>query len=588
MASTTALLTGLSGMNANARRLDVIGNNIANVNTTAFKSNRALFSPTFSRTLSSGSGPSGVSGGTSPTQIGLGVSVAGTQRNFASGGISATGQASDLAIEGNGFFIVKRADQAFYSRNGSFQLNATRELISSSGDRVQGYGVDDNFNIIEGNLTGITIPIGSLTIAGATQNVNLSGNLNAGGTVPTSSSDLSVNELFQTTAAVALVPGDFLDTLEDPLNPASTLFPGVGDSVFRLTGVKKGGKTLPDAELLVTPGATTVQNLLDFINGALGIVPGLPNPDTSALAPFNVTGANIGVLGEVVIISNSGEANAISIDQTNIKLFDPAGTAIQNPFTFTENAAADGESIRTTFAVFDSLGSTLDVDLTMTLEDTNSTGTTWRYYVESADNITVAPPLPSPRNVATGLVSFDNFGRLTTGSPATIQIGRFDTGAIDPLSIEVAFSSAGNKVTALTNANTAQDSTLAAVFQDGTPLGTLTNFSVGGDGVISGGFSNGLARTIGRVAIATFSKPEGLFDVGNDLFAVGPNSGSPLITTPGQFGAGKVIGGALEQSNVDLGQEFIELVLTSTGYSASSRVISTADQLLQQLIALGR
>lgn len=586
MASTTALLTGLSGMNANARRLDVIGNNIANVNTTAFKSNRTLFSPTFSRTLSSGSGPSGVSGGTSPTQIGLGVSIAGTQRNFASGGISATGQASDLAIEGNGFFIVKRSDQSFYSRNGSFQLNATRELISASGDRVQGYGVDDNFNIVEGNLTGMTIPIGSLTIAGATQNVNLAGNLNAGGSIPTSASDVSFDQIFQDTLGVALTGADFLDTLEDPGNPTNPLFPT--QSTFRLTGVKKGGKALPDSDLTIVPGTTTVQNLLDFINESLGIVPGLPNPDTAAAPPFDFTGASIDASGQIAIISNTGADNAITLDQTNIRLFDAVGATIVNPFTFTENATANGESVRTTFAVFDSLGTALDVDLTLALEAKGSTGTTWRYYVESEDNLVPGPPIMPVRSIATGTISFDNFGRLSTTAPATVQIGRAGTGAVDPLGVDLFFTSAGNKVTSLTNSNTAQDSTLAAVFQDGTPLGTLTNFSVGGDGVITGGFSNGLARTIGRVAIATFSKPEGLFDVGNDLFAVGPNSGTPLITTPGQFGAGKVIGGALEQSNVDLGQEFIELVLTSTGYSASSRVISTADQLLQQLIALGR
>src|SRR5436189_4281044 len=106
MASTTALFTGLSGLNANARRLDVIGNNIANVNTTAFKSNRMSFSPTFSRNFSLGTAPSATSGGTNPGQIGLGVSIAGTQRNFTNGAISATGVATDVAIEGDGFFIV--------------------------------------------------------------------------------------------------------------------------------------------------------------------------------------------------------------------------------------------------------------------------------------------------------------------------------------------------------------------------------------------------------------------------------------------------------------------------------------------------
>ena len=116
----------------------------------------------------------------------------------------------------------------------------------------------------------------------------------------------------------------------------------------------------------------------------------------------------------------------------------------------------------------------------------------------------------------------------------------------------------------------------------------LTSFSVGADGVITGGFSNNRTRSLGQVVIATFNNDAGLVDRANNLFQIGPNSGSALITPPGNFGTGQIVGGALELSNVDLGQEFIEMITTSTGYSASSRVISTADQLIQQLLVLGR
>ena len=112
MASTTALFTGLSGLISNSRRLDVIGNNIANVNTTAYKSNRMTFSPTFSRNFSLGTAPSDATGGTNPGQVGLGVSVSGTQRNFNNGAIGVTGVATDLAIEGDGFFIVNQAGRS--------------------------------------------------------------------------------------------------------------------------------------------------------------------------------------------------------------------------------------------------------------------------------------------------------------------------------------------------------------------------------------------------------------------------------------------------------------------------------------------
>ena len=129
---------------------------------------------------------------------------------------------------------------------------------------------------------------------------------------------------------------------------------------------------------------------------------------------------------------------------------------------------------------------------------------------------------------------------------------------------------------------------LAAVFQDGSGIGTLANFSIGEDGLITGLFTNGLTRTVGQVAMATFANPEGLVDVGNNMFRVGPNSGEAIITEAFQFGTGRMLSGALELSNVDLSQEFINMILASTGYSAASRVISTTDELLDQLLILGR
>ena len=126
------------------------------------------------------------------------------------------------------------------------------------------------------------------------------------------------------------------------------------------------------------------------------------------------------------------------------------------------------------------------------------------------------------------------------------------------------------------------------MFQDGSPIGTLTNFSIGETGLITGAFTNGLTRSIGQVAVGKFSNPAGLVDVGNNIFSIGPNSGDPIVTSPLDFGTGRLIGGALELSNVDLSREFIDMIVTSTGYSASSRVIQTTDELIDQLLVLGR
>ncbi|TVQ62798.1 MAG: flagellar hook-basal body complex protein [Phycisphaerales bacterium] len=577
MASTSALLTGLSGLIANSRKLDVIGNNIANANTTAYKSNRMLFAPTFSRTLSSGTGPSGALGGTNPSQVGLGVSIAGTQRNFSNGAIAATGVSTDLAIEGSGFFVVNRSGQDFFTRAGAFQLNAQRDLVTIDGARVQGFGVDDNFNIVSGTRTNLNIPLGSLTIAEATRAVDFAGNLNAAGDLPTQGANVGIDQPFETTGGAPLTGASLLTTLANPDAPATTLFDaGMVPYTWTLSGAQKGEKTMP-ARTLEIDAATTVDDLLNFINNTLGIQAGLTNPDGS------ITGAQIDAMGVVSIVGNIGEANDLAIDNTDIVLRDMNGDVVTNPFTTTQSAQADGESVRTSFVVYDSLGASMDVDITMVIDSTGPLGTTWRYFVESPDNVDSAN---LSRALSTGTLDFDTSGRLATTTPITVQLGRENTGAVHPLVFDIVLDSGADTVTAL--ADPLGESAIASVFQNGSPLGVLSTFSVGENGRITGGFTNGLTRTIGQIALATFTNPEGLVDAGGNMFTVGPNSGTPLITTPGDFGSGRIIGGSLEQSNVDLGQEFIDLVLTSTGYSASSRVISTTDQLLQQLLALGR
>jgi len=567
MASTTAMLTGLSGLNAHSRRLEVIGNNIANVNTTAFKSTRLLFSPSLSRNISLGTTPSTATGGTNPAQIGLGVSVGGTQRNFTSGALATTGISSDLAVEGNGFFIVERAGQQFYTRSGAFQLNSSRQLVSQAGARVQGFGVDDDFNVIEGGLVDLDIPIGTQTLAKATENVTLAGNLNAGGDTATQPSITTFDQAFTDAALTPLTGVDLLTTVDDPLNPGTPLF-AVGQTIH-LADIMKGDRTLPDADLAIT-GATTVQDLLDFVEDAIGIVPGQAYPDGST------SGVTIDGAGVITVTGNIGEGNSIVLGDADFRLLDATGAEIQEGLTFTQTQAADGESVTTTASVFDSLGSRLFVDITMVFESADTTGTTWRYYIDSADDTDV------DLNVGTGSVSFDNFGRQINAGPVSVSIDRLNTGAVDPLIFNLNLDSGSQAVTALSEESGV--STLGVPFQDGVELGLLANYSVGDDGVITGGFTNGQTRVIGQVVLATFSNPEGLVDSGDNLFVTGPNSGAPLVTPPLQFGAGRVIGGALELSNVDLGAEFINMILTTTGYSASSRVISTTDQLLQLLV----
>src|SRR5438105_2492994 len=157
MALTSTLFTGLSGLDVNQTKLNVVGNNIANVNTVAFKGSRALFKPQFYVTDAAGSPPDNNFGGTNPSQRGLGAVVATIQKDFTPGAIQPTGHDTDMAIEGDGFFVVKGAKQ-LYTRDGSFTLNADHQLVTSTGDFVHGYGGDANFNVQQGAVQGLTIP----------------------------------------------------------------------------------------------------------------------------------------------------------------------------------------------------------------------------------------------------------------------------------------------------------------------------------------------------------------------------------------------------------------------------------------------
>ncbi len=578
MASTTALFTALTGLTANARNLDVIGNNVANVNTTAYKTNRILFSTQLSRNLSIGTSPGENTGGTNPGQIGLGVRIAGTQRDFRDGALSPTGDARDLAIEGNGFFIVNRGGADLYTRAGAFRLNAQNDLTTVEGYRVRGYGVDNGFNVVRGAVTDLNIPVGTLTLAEATRNVEFSGNLNAAGATATHGAIIDFNALIvgasattPPTAPNVAEASSLLSELESPTSPGVSAFP-LGSNI-RLQQAQKGTRTLPTEQFPVEAGST-LQDLIDFFRESLGInTTSGPNPDG------NAPGVSLDPLtGQLRIVGNTGTVSDLVIDNADIAVYDSSNNLLSTPFTPTKAQAATGEAVRTTFVAYDSLGNPLSVDLTLVLEAKTGGGTQWRYFVESEAD--------TDRDLAvgTGTIDFDNFGQLIGDGTSSITIDRAATGAQNPLGITLDFRSAAGNVTALADVT----STIAATFQDGTPLGTLASYAVGGDGAIVGAFTNGLSRLVGQLALASFPNNEGLVDHGGNLFGIGPNSGTPVVSGPLEFSAGGVIGGALELSNVDLSAEFINLILASTGYSASSRVITTTDQLIQQLLVLGR
>ena len=571
MGLTTSLFTALSGLNTNSQGINVAGNNIANVNTTAYKSNRALFETQIADVISQGTGPTGQLGGTNSTQIGLGTRLASVQRNMNDGSIQTTGINTDLAIEGSGFYVLKFGSDQRYSRAGAFSLDSNFNLVDPNGGLLQGFGVDEQFNVVEGVMENIVLPIGAMTVAEETRSVQFNGNLNASGDVATRGSIITSNALNDASTGLAATRDTLLTDLRNANDPLTQLFQS--DDIVSFTGAKKGQVFIADRTFAVSATSneatdgfgTTFANLVDFLDAAMGI-------DQSADPNAGVT---VNANGQMVVTGNTGEVNDIILNSANL-VVDKSGNATL-PFSFTKdsNDNANGESVRTSFAAFDSLGTPLRIDVSIVLEDKSNTGTTWRYYVQSEDDTDL------DLSLGTGTLHFDTRGQLVSDDSLSIFINRDNTGAATPQPISLQFSNGDGSISALTDIR----SEISAIDQDGVSTGTLEDFSIGEDGTIIGKFSNSLERTLGRVVLATFTNPLGLVEKGSNLFTTSANSGSPSITTPLSGGAGRTINGALELSNVDLSQEFINLVIYSTGFSASSRVLTTSNQLIQELLA---
>ena len=572
MGLTTPLFTALSGLSANSTAISVAGNNIANVNTTAFKNSRASFETQISETLSQGSAPTGDLGGTNQVQIGLGTRIGAIDRNFNNGSLQPTGVNTDLAVEGSGFFVVNFAGETRYTRAGGFSLNSEFNLVNQDGGLLQGFGIDEDFNIVEGVLRNVNIPLGAMTLAKATTSIQFAGNLNVGGDVATEGS-LITSGVMLSAPGVPAVGADLLTALEDDAGAA--MFAD-GD-VITITGATRGGSTIPDHTFEVGGDpdltdsdavGTTVDDLIAFIQDILGI-----HTTTAEGDPLG-DGAGVTLVdGEISIVGNTGESNDLTLAGGNFVV--NRDTTPAQPLTFSKERAADGEAVRTTFVAFDSLGTPLTMTLSIALESKTDIGTTWRFYANSEDDSALGTV------VGTGLMNFDSDGRLISVTDETVTISREGTGALSPQEIKLDFLGTDRTVSALRD----EVSQLSATNQDGAAIGTLDDFNIDNGGTIAGIFSNGLERDLGRVVLATFVNPQGLLDVGGNLFNTTSNSGNASILNPGTSGSGRIVGGALELSNVDLSQEFINLIISSTGFSANSRVLTTSDELIQELLA---
>jgi flagellar hook protein FlgE len=578
MGLASALITALTGMQGAETQVDVVGNNLANSQTVGFKESEAIFATQFLQTQSLGSPPSEDSGGTNPRQIGLGMRVAEIRPDFTQGTISISSSPSDLAIQGNGFFIVEgSANERFYTRNGIFKTNADNELVTSTGERVLGFGINDDFEIQETSLVPLSIPLGTAMVARPTENVVMQGVLSPAGDVGDTAGVQQTVNLGAAGGGPLLATTLLTDVVDTSLGP-TPLF-DVGELEFT---PRKGDRELATRTMTIT-ATSTVQDLMTFMQQAIGIQTTAEDPlmptslnniptESGTLSPGVVLQNN-----QIRVISNNGTANSVDINSAAFRVTTSTGNVLSPTLGFTSIQDPVGESVVADFLAYDSLGTAINVRVTAVLESLVDNQTTYRWFADSGDN---SPTTGAGVAVGTGLITFDGEGRLVASTNNTVAVERQSNPALDPLVFDLDFS----QVSGLS----VPTSELSAARQDGSPPGTLTSYLIGEDGIIRGVFSSGVTRDLGQIRLVRFSNPQGLVQRGENLFQQGLNSGLPIEGNPDSSGIGSILGGAVELSNTDIGKNLIDLVLATTQYRSNARVITAAQQMLDELLNLRR
>ena len=460
-----SLYAGVSGMQNHQTRLDVIGNNVANVNTTGFKRGRVNFQDMISQQMSGAASPTTEVGGVNPKEVGLGVTVAAIDTVFTQGNLQTTGVSTDIAIQGNGFFVMKNGEESFYTRAGAFSLDSEGTLVNpANGMRVQGWMADEiNGQMVlqtAGSTEDLIIPVGSKDPAKATENVNFACNLN--------------------------------------------------------------------------------KNTPEILEGA--------SPEDIARGTWST---------EQKIYDSFGNEHMLNVSFTRV---------VGNPNQWQATVVIDpdmAEESQTRVGL-----NTTDGQENTFLINFDNTGTL-QSVTDSAGNLT------NPEGQIVLQTSFNVIGANpdADGNP-TRQTLNINLGTI---------GSQKNTIT-----QSASTSSTKAFYQDGYTMGYLDNFKIDSSGIITGVYSNGTNRTIGQIALATFANQGGLEKAGDNTYVESNNSGMANIGTSGIAGKGSMLAGALEMSNVDLTEQFTDMIVTQRGFQASSKTITTADTLLDTVMSLKR
>ncbi len=459
-----SLFSGVSGMQNHQIRMDVIGNNVANVNTTGFKRGRVNFQDLISQQLSGAAKPNEELGGVNPKEVGLGMMVASIDTIFTQGSLQTTGVNKDIAIQGNGFFVVKSGEKNFYTRAGAFAIDKDGTLVNPNGMRVQGWMAEeaDGFRIINtsGQTEDLIIPIGQKIDAKATTSVDYACNLDK-------------------------------------------RLPELPENANR-------------AQILQSTWST-----------------------------------------EFKVYDSFGEAHELQIDFTRV----PGEQNAWQANVVVDPTNADATETRTGVGTTDGVGNNFIVRFDnnghlASVTDTagNTTAPAGQVLVQVSFNVVGANP--------------DGEGNPTRQT-LDVNLGEIGTSR--------------NTITQFSD-----KSTTKAYQQDGYKMGYLENFRISQDGIITGVYTNGVRQEIGQLAMAGFTNEGGLEKAGENNFVQSNNSGVANISTAGTVGKGKFIGGTLEMSNVDLTDQFVDMIVTQKGFQAGAKTIQTSDTMLETVLNLKR
>jgi flagellar hook protein FlgE len=393
-----------------------------------------------------------------------------------------------------------------------------------------------------------------------------------------SNSTISANPTMNTIGTGALITDTTLLTDVIKYNSSTSTYDNLFTTGTLTVSEKKGNEKLDNSFTITS--TSTVGDLMRFFNQSLGIQTGsgIPNSKNAADPSTPYTpGAQI-IDGKITVVGNNGVDNDVTI--SSLALTPDSGTKEAVDLPFSQVQAGVGQSASTSFTVYDSLGIACPVTVTAVLQSTSSTATTYRWFADSTSNLTTGSAQVA---IGTGLITFDGNGNVVSVVPNTISINRDGIASSKPLVITLNFDNvSGLAVTTGSSLSPASNGV------DGFGPGTLTSYTISGDGVITGVFDNSAKRELAQIRLANFTNPNGLVQLGQNLYAAGVNSGSPQYGNPGEKGIGTIQSGSVELSNADVGSSLIDLILASTMYRSNTKVISTVQTMLETLLQLQR